>query len=180
MMQAPIKQHIQQPIQTVSHTLPASSSVAPPTSKTVYDSLAPLNIPSKPIVYVEEQQASTVAPATVTDTNKTEIDPRMDEKAKLESILFSSMKPGAGDGSAGSSGVGSSAGSYNQRGAGFHGSIMPGVSGGVRPWTPRMPMSTAANRPLPANYVCIICKKPGHHKSLCPEAVRLFIFEFST
>jgi len=36
-------------------------------------------------------------------------------------------------------------------------------------WPPRMPIGQ--HRPLPANYRCAICKKPGHPKSLCPDAV---------
>jgi hypothetical protein len=81
----------------------------------------------------------------------------MDEKAKLESILLTSMKPG-GDGLA----------PGMSRGYGPSG--MPGAA-----WQPRMPMMpNQGARPLAPNYRCIICKIPGHHKNQCPHAVSIF------
>jgi hypothetical protein len=71
----PILNH-HQPIQNnVSHT------VNQQITKSAYDSLAPLNLPSKPIVYVSEQ----------VDSSKNGEDARQDERAKLESILLNSM-----------------------------------------------------------------------------------------
>ena len=83
----------------------------------------------------------------------------MDEKAKLDAILLTSMKPGD------SSGMGGHAPTR------FGVPNIPGSN-----WPPRMPMINPANRPLHPNYRCVICKKPGHHKNLCPEAVRQFFF----
>ena len=105
---------------------PAISKTKPETSlpKAVYDSLAPLNLPSKPIIYLDEKQTSDTnqnisecnasmatsssnTTTTVTadgaiinnnelnlqvasEKEKAEIS-RLDEKAKLESILLSSI-----------------------------------------------------------------------------------------
>ena len=94
--------------------------------KAVYDSLAPLNIPSKPIFYTDEKQTiessniqnessnktstasnssdaflgpsksvESVNSATLIEKEKAEIS-RLDEKAKLESILFNSMSQTSG------------------------------------------------------------------------------------
>ncbi|RNA38709.1 zinc finger CCCH domain-containing 18-like isoform X1 [Brachionus plicatilis] len=87
----PPKQALQtQPVQNV--TVPNSSPVPPPAAtqapiqikqllKPLQDSLAPLNIPSKPIVYVEEP----------TKPNESEPDNRSDEKAKLDTFMMNSM-----------------------------------------------------------------------------------------
>lgn len=42
-------------------------------------------------------------------------------------------------------------------------------------WPPRMP--PGQHRPLPATYRCTICKKPGHPKNMCPDAVITFLLE---
>ncbi len=95
-----------------------TSTITPSTlPKAVYDSLAPLNLPSKPIIYTDDKQAidgnnsqkessntlttttnsaDAITSKTVESSNtaslieKAEIS-RLDEKAKLESILFNSM-----------------------------------------------------------------------------------------
>ena len=124
--------------------------------KSTYDSLAPLNLPSKPIIYVNEPNEQ---------TEKTDSDSRLDEKAKLESILLTQMKPGAEVPGQPRFSAPSIRSSGNQN---------------ANTGWPRMPMmmTQQAPMPLPANYRCVICKKPGHHKNLCPEAVSLY-FKFS-
>jgi hypothetical protein len=149
---------------------PAATSIAslqPPAQmpKAVYDSLAPLDRPSEPIKYVDEastQSTSVEATAKIAeeDTMAAHVSQRQDEKAKLESILL---------------------GSLMSRGNGMDTSGQPMMHttryGGqiVNKW-PRMPPSNmlynTVNRQVPhPNYVCTICKKPGHLKQLCPEAV---------
>jgi hypothetical protein len=129
----------------------SSAPVIPIMPKSTYDSLAPLDLPSKPIIYVTE-------PTNGDQTDKSDQDSRMDEKAKLESILLTQMKPGADNMSMPVGG----------------GSRYPIIRPGMGPnqagssW-PRMPMMMNQGG-LPANYRCIICKKPGHHKNQCPEA----------
>lgn len=44
-------------------------------------------------------------------------------------------------------------------------------------WPPRMP--PGQHRPLPATYRCTICKKPGHPKNMCPDAVITFLLSES-
>lgn len=162
-------------------TIPTTNSVSNPSSvpippqmpKSVYDSLAPLDIPSKPVVYVDES-SSGASTANATEGNikpSSGEDSSRDEKAKLESILLGKMMEkgtAAGmmmmDGSSGGSGGTSS----------HHAHMTARFLGGKWPRNNMMQPGQAAilaNRPLPPNYVCTICKKPGHHKQLCPEAV---------
>ena len=132
-------------------------------SDSVYKSLAPLDVPSKPIVY-QTEPTPVVAPIVnvvsneASAENKSPIasfdDPRMDERAKLESILQTTMN--------------ASVGGYNKLPGtdSSGGSVVPGpnrFSGNM--WVPRMQA-----RPLPLNYRCVICKKQGHPKNMCPEA----------
>jgi hypothetical protein len=101
-------------LSNISSTIKATIDTLP---KAVYDSLAPLNLPSKPIIYSDDKQAidgnnsqkeSSTTSTTTTNSSdaitsktvessntaiekeKAEIS-RLDEKAKLESILFNSM-----------------------------------------------------------------------------------------
>ena len=139
----------------------------PPTTlealpKPVYDSLAPLNIPSKPIVYVEEKTSdkNSSAPKTSSDADPAGDDSRLDEKAKLESILLNSMSQ--------------TSATYKQNETNkslnrFGLSAPANAASSANSW-PRMPNGMMQPARLPPNYVCTICKKPGHHKSLCPEA----------
>ena len=178
----------------VTHT-----SKVEPLSKNAYDSLAPLNVPSKPVVYVNvnpEQEATAAESVSQTDTkpsqgqetsdlnsktdaatSDTSDTSRMDEKAKLESILMSSMSQTSsaykqgGDGA--SMSLNNNGGPHKHKfSAGNVGSMgnNNGTNGptNIGNWPPRMPMTPSR---LPPNYLCTICKKPGHLKSLCPEAV---------
>lgn len=176
--------------QSQSSSSSSSSSLAPQMPKSVYDSLAPLDIPSKPVVYVEETNTTTsstaAATASTTSANETTAtsntaseESSREERAKLESILLGKMmEKGTAAGMMmmdGPSGSSSGPGMPNS-----HHSHMANRFLGMNKW-PRNNMlsqagqaaliSNLANRPLPPNYVCTICKKPGHHKQLCPEAV---------
>jgi hypothetical protein len=135
----------QQPITQNNKPTPAITNI----SKLEHDSLAPLSIPSKPIVYMPETNVNINATTSKEQTNLNE--ENKDEKSKLESILFSSM---------------------NQQQL-----IKPDMLRGANNWQPRMPnmMNMQQIRPqqpmqLRPTYICTICKKPGHPKSLCPEA----------
>ena len=96
---------------SISNQPPTAKPMLESLPKAVYDSLAPLNLPSKPIFYVNEKQTeesiaetSTVSATTASSdatlakvsaegsaaSDKDEMS-RLDEKAKLESILLSSM-----------------------------------------------------------------------------------------
>ena len=97
-----------------------------------------------------------------------------DEKAKLESILLGKMMDGTaagmrmdGSGPGGASGGGAGTTSLNHFTNRFLGGKWPRTN---------TPAVILANRPLPPNYVCTNCKKPGHHKQLCPEPVIFFFF----
>ena len=159
--------------QTASTSLPTTNTQTGASSeslsKTVYDSLAPLNIPSKPLVYLEEKndtETSLKKDSTITANSSEGDDSRLDEKAKLESILFSSMSHTSStykqnDGSSSSSSFSSNK-TINRFGNNSTGANTMNTSSS---W-PRMPNMQR----LPANYVCNICKKAGHPKSLCPEA----------
>lgn len=164
---------------------PVATPAPPQMSKSVYDSLAPLDLPSKPVIYVDEtssgasngKPATAVSVAATTEGVTTADESSRDEKAKLESILLGKMME-----------KGTAAGMMMMDGSGgsnpnsLHHSHMANRFLGLNKW-PRSNMLgpggqaaaliNLANRPLPANYVCTICKKPGHHKQLCPEAVSL-------
>ncbi|CAF0714249.1 unnamed protein product [Brachionus calyciflorus] len=143
-----VTQHVQPVIQSNPQptvTVPVQQPVAPvitkpvvPTvTKPVYDSLAPLNIPSKPIVYVEE----TVKPVEINNDMS-----RMDEKAKLETILMNSMTKIVPDQNLTNKFLG-----INSRFLGVKPQINP------------------ADRPIPPGYICNTCRKPGHLRQFCPE-----------
>ncbi|RNA36047.1 E3 ubiquitin- ligase RBBP6 isoform X1, partial [Brachionus plicatilis] len=114
-----------------STNLKESANVS--SDKTVYDSLAPLSIAAKPLVYIEGL-----------DKQTPEGDVRMDEKAKLESILASSMTKSP---------------ISETRMQGF-----------AKSWQKQ---ASPINRPIPPGYVCVICRKPGHLKQFCPDAANL-------
>ena len=171
-------------------------------SKSAYDSLAPLNLPSKPIYYGQENSLvlpslalsnleATTNSSNSNDSAKSE-DSRLDEKAKLESILLTSMNsqcqmPG---------GSMSNNSQYSTNNKLIHNTQADAtLAAGAQQmtaqailqqqqfqqqtgnrftanqWPPRMPM-----RPLPATYRCGICKKPGHPKNMCPDAVNNICF----
>ena len=169
-------------------------------SKSAYDSLAPLNLPSKPIYYVQENTTTVPSLANLeaanssnsNDSAKSE-DSRLDEKAKLESILLTSMNsqcqmPG---------GSMSNNSQYSTNNKLIHNTQTDATMAAgtqqmtaqailqqqqqfqqqagnrftANQWPPRMPM-----RPLPATYRCGICKKPGHPKNMCPDAVNNLCF----
>jgi hypothetical protein len=153
------------PVQQQQPPAPSLSvSSLPPLTKTVYDSLAPLNLPSRPIIYVSEpgihpadMACETPVTAAAAAVKSVDTDSRNDEKAKLDAILLGSMKPGGDTG-------GMPPSSYRSYGAGM-------MSSGSS-WQPRMPMmQNGGNRPLAPNYRCNICKIPGHHRNQCPHAV---------
>lgn len=90
-----------------------------------------------------------------------------DEKAKLESILLGKMMDGTAAGmrmDGGSAGAGPAVGTTS-----LH-HITNRFLGGKWPRA-NTPAIILANRPVPPNYVCTNCKKPGHYKQLCPEPV---------
>ena len=201
---SPIPAVEQTPAATPAPVEVTQTSVIPskvePLSKNAYDSLAPLNVPSKPVVYVNnpEQEAAAAESVSQTDTKpsqgqetsglngKTDAatsdtsgdTSRMDEKAKLESILMSSMSQTSSAYKQGGDGASMSlnnGGPHKHKfSAGNVGSMGNNNNGGtngatnIGNWPPRMPMTPSR---LPPNYLCTICKKPGHLKSLCPEAV---------
>jgi hypothetical protein len=166
----------------------AIATVAASISKSEYDSLAPLNLPSKPIVYMQEQANKQAASSPSQSLENLQItneqikadEARQDEKSKLESILLNSMNASS-----------SSSGSYcttNQLKS--DGQVLVTAAsmsmmqqqqmnnirfaGSLNNWPPRM-MNMQQIRPqqpmqLRPTYICTICKKPGHPKSLCPEA----------
>ena len=104
---------------TTSAILSSNNSNIESLPKAIYDSLAPLSFTSKPIIYLDDKQdnhsiteniqnqgecntlptqtkSTDIATSenlntTATEKDKTEIS-RLDEKAKLESILMSSMR----------------------------------------------------------------------------------------
>jgi hypothetical protein len=130
----------------------------------VYDSLAPLNPPSNPIVYKEDAsktQENSIGKSSI------ELDSRQDEKAKLESILLTSMSESSG-GTMGSSSIGGIHHKMESHGHvgrfGATGTLLSG-SGWPRP--------PGTSKPVPSNYICPICKKPGHTKNMCPDAGKL-------
>ena len=184
------------PVEKLSTNI--STSKVEPLSKSAYDSLAPLNVPSKPVVYVINPKQGVTAAESVSQTetkpgqgqetndsnsktdaatSDTSDASRMDEKAKLESILMSSMSQTSLAYKQGGDGM-----SLNSRTLYKHSKFAVGKSIGmpmaanmvansgpsIGSWVPRMPM--VLNR-LPPNYLCTICKTPGHLKSQCPEAV---------
>lgn len=182
---------IGQGITSLSQSVSASNLTNSSLSKSAYDSLAPLNLPSKPIYYQESngQQKSTELELSqinmmqaTQSTTKTE-DSRQDEKAKLESILLSSMNSQSQMASSG--GVKSSQYSTNNTMMQQHLTSQNLDTGSQNvmsaqavlqqqnrftgsQWPPRMPLGQ--HRPLPATYRCTICKKPGHPKNMCPDA----------
>lgn len=98
-----------------------------------------------------------------TETSESELknstgidDSRMDEKAKLDSILLNSMT---------ATGVGVAAVKPQT-----DITNVPTNRYGVTSW-PR-PQGNLINpgRPVPSNFRCSICKKTGHAKNVCPEA----------
>ena len=124
----------------------------------MYDSLAPLNIPSKPIVYLPEQQSSNTNKTTSENTEKKEDDSSLDERAKLESIMLNTMNASVAVG-------------HNQfKTHGMNSIGNPGLS--INRYTANMwPIPQQMQiRPLPLSYRCAICKKTGHPKNLCPDA----------
>jgi hypothetical protein len=144
--------HIQIPSaasNTTVTTSVATTSTSSALSKTVYDSLAPLNLPSKPIIYQAESSESESKAVTSID------DSRMDEKAKLESILLNSMAATA----VGVAAVKLQTDIVN----------VPTNRYGVTSW-PRPQGNINPGRPVPSNFRCSICKKTGHAKNVCPEA----------
>ena len=184
---------------------PTSSFSASSMSKLDYDSLAPLNFPSKPIIYKSEatktvtpfQSAENLPSRTQTEELGTD-GARQDEKAKLESILFSSMNASSSSMShtysnsnllkQDSSSNGPmliTASSMNIMQQQQQQQLNNRFAGSVTNWPSRM-MSMQQIRPqqqqqqqqlqqlqqlqLRPSYCCTICKKPGHPKSLCPEA----------
>lgn len=168
------------PIPSIPTTTPSTTLPMP---KSVYDSLAPLDVPSKPVIYIDEKSASssetTATLGDGTETKKTvdgggdDSTSSRDEKAKLESILLGKMM----DGTAAGMRMDGSAGPAGATGGGttsFH-HITNRFLGGKWPRT-NTPAVILANRPLPPNYVCTNCKKPGHHKQLCPEPVSFLFF----
>ena len=145
-------------------------------------------MPSKPIVYIQEQANKQAASSPSQSLENLQItneqikadEARQDEKSKLESILLNSMNASS-----------SSSGSYcttNQLKS--DGQVLVTAAsmsmmqqqqmnnirfaGSLNNWPPRM-MNMQQIRPqqpmqLRPTYICTICKKPGHPKSLCPEA----------
>lgn len=163
-------------------------------SKSAYDSLAPLDLPSKPILYGQENHQKAELELSQINLLGTEQqtaakieDSRQDEKAKLESILLSSMNSQSQLGGGPSMKTSqystnntmliqqhlnnTTAGDTSTTGTMSAQTIMQQqqqnrFTGGQ--WPPRMPLGQ--HRPLPATYRCGICKKPGHLKNLCPDA----------
>lgn len=174
--QQPVVASISAPTVTVTPSLqPAAVQQMP---KSVYDSLAPLDLPSKPVIYVEEQPQSQPQISKSVAASDDSASTNRDEKAKLESILLGSMmSKGTAAGMMmidSSSGGGSTQSNMHHMTNRFLGMGKWSRGGGVSgqySQSAAANMMMLANRPLPANYVCTICKKPGHHKQLCPEAV---------
>lgn len=191
---------------SMSHSVSASNvtSMQKTMSKSVYDSLAPLNLPSKPLNYgqdnepkpeLELSQVNNMLLTSESSISTKTDDPRQDEKLKLESILLSSMNSqsqiGPSQGGPKSSQYssnntmllsaqalesGAQAGQPMSAQAILQQQQMQSqnrFTGGQ--WPPRMPLGQ--HRPLPANYRCTICKKPGHPKNLCPDAVIKILFK---
>jgi len=133
---------INQPI--INHHQPVQTNVPQTASqqitKSAYDSLAPLNLPSKPIVYVSEQA----------DSAKSGEDARQDERAKLESILHNSMATYST--------------TANKTGKQMNNNMQQNQVLGMH--QPHI----QPTRSVPSNYRCPICKKTGHSKNQCPEA----------
>lgn len=131
-------------------------------SRLEHDSLAPLNFPSKPIVYMQENLTSN--PSTTSTDQSSNDESRQDEKAKLESILFSTMNA-----------AGYSSNNSQTMKSDNNAALQQHLRA-ANSWQPRMPnMINSQIRPqqpqqLRPSYCCTICKKPGHPKSLCPEA----------
>jgi hypothetical protein len=140
-------------------------SIADSLPKSVYDSLAPLNPPSNPIVYKDEVNAKTLENSI--SKSSIELDSRQDEKAKLDSILFTSMNE-----SSGGTFSGSSIGSIHHKMDG-HGHLGRFGSTSTMSTGSGWPRPPGVNRSVPSNYTCPICKKPGHTKNMCPDAVKL-------
>lgn len=114
----------------------------------------------------------------------TKKDSRQDEKAKLESILLSSMNSQSQMGPVQSM----KTSQYSTNNTMLQQHLTSGDTSTIgtmsaqaimqqqqqnrftgAQWPPRMPLGQ--HRPLPATYRCGICKKPGHLKNLCPDAV---------
>ena len=149
-----LQQQQQQPNLVVSNVV----------SRLEHDSLAPLNFPSKPIVYMPETSTSNASTTATSIDQSSNDESRQDEKAKLESILFSTMN---------------AAGYSNNNSQSMkpdNSTVMQQNLRAANNWQPRMPnMINSQIRPqqpqqLRPSYCCTICKKPGHPKSLCPEA----------
>lgn len=139
---------VRQPVPTpvVIHPPKPTAPIHPPPAQKIDESsLAPLNLPSKPLVYIDDSIKSTPSADLSNDS-------RMDEKAKLESILMDSM-------------------AKTEPIAPTNANRFQAAN---KNWIPnRQPQHTMVNplnRPLPLNYLCSICRKPGHHKHHCPEA----------
>ena len=157
-------------------------------SELITKALAPLSIPSNPIVYpndvkdIETPKKEDLKmdinnnSISAQENNKNNDTSRLDEKAKLESILQNTMLNQSSSVHHSSKTMNShSLMSLNNKPTKVSGMEI-GVTSSFAPvvnvptnngnWTSR-PM----NRIPPPNYVCTICKIPGHYKSFCPEAV---------
>lgn len=181
----------------MTHSVSASSITTSSTtlSKSAYDSLAPLNLPSSPIIYKDTSAHKSgeleLSQVNLMPANEPKpklesmlLDTRQDEKAKLESILLATMNSQSHM-TVGPNGHKSSQYSTNNTLTQAHLESASGqapmsaqaiqqtmISGnrytaGAQ-WPPRMP--PGQHRPLPATYRCTICKKPGHPKNMCPDA----------
>ena len=114
------------------------------------------------------------------------LDTRQDEKAKLESILLAVMNqqsqmtvaPGHKSSQYSTNNTMTQAHLDSASGQAVMSAqaVQHAISGnrytaGAQ-WPARMPLGQ--HRPLPATYRCGICKKAGHPKNMCPEAVSYF------
>ena len=108
------------------------------------------------------------------------LDTRQDEKAKLESILLAVMNqqsqmtlaPGHKSSQYSTNNTMTQAHLDSASAQAVQHTISGNRYTAGAQWPPRMPLGQ--HRPLPATYRCGICKKAGHPKNMCPEAVSCF------
>ncbi len=161
-------------------------------SENILKSLAPLNPPSKPLVYINDEKdtdaiksdevkidlnTTTTTITSVQENNQNDGDlNRVDEKAKLESILqntmnqansiYNSAKTINNDSFKSLNNKPMKFGGTEANSSGANNNALVNGAANASNWVSRL-----GNRIPPLNYVCTICKIPGHYKSLCPEAV---------
>jgi hypothetical protein len=160
-------------------------------SELILKSLAPLNPPSKPLVYINDEKDTDAIKSDVVkidlDNNNNNITSvhennqngdlnRVDEKAKLESILqntmnqtnsiYHSSKTINNDSFKSLNNKPMKFGGIEANSSGANNNVLVNGAANASNWVSRL-----GNRIPPPNYVCTICKIPGHFKSLCPEAV---------